>query len=268
MKKQWIERKTPKYSTIAYLLHYSYFNEYPKNAEKFIWGIPSKHEGFRDREISALVTSFIYDGSRKSMKAAMEVDSMFGGSPLKWFAKKRHCDMILCKDQDKVIYNKITIKTLYFFFCEVYTLYSQYGSVRRRFESCSFDTLEENVLTAFSPLSPFKGKSFEATNKRNLFLFFMAHCFSDYRIDEHELIAPLFESQLSTCKRLEVISDTGKLNKETAIELTDNLRWFSEQHPLTFWVGIFAYQNAVREKDKMLSKLHKMKLTRRKFNKR
>lgn len=268
MKKQWIERKVPKYSTIAYLLHYSYFNEYPKNKEKFIWGISSKYEEFRDREISALVTSFIYDGSQKSIKAVMEVDVMFKGSPLKWLAKKQHCSMILETDQDKVIYGKIDTKALYYFFCDVYTLYSQYGSIYKRFQACTFDTLEENMETTFSMLSPFKGKSFEASNKRNMFMFLMAHCYNDYNVDEHQLVAPLFETQLVTCRTMGLISEKGKLDRNTAVELTDNLRWFSEQHPLTFWVGIFAYQDAVRTKDKMVAKLHKMKLTRRKFNKR
>jgi hypothetical protein len=117
-------------------------------------------------------------------------------------------------------------------------------------------------------LSHFKGKSFEASNKRNMFMFLMAHCYNDYMIDEHQLVAPLFETQLFTCRTMGLISEKGKLDRNTAVELTDKLRWFSEQHPLTFWVGILAYQNAVREKDKMVSKLHMMKLTRRKFNKR
>jgi hypothetical protein len=150
----------------------------------------------------------------------------------------------------------------------VYTLYSQYGSIYKRFQACAFDTLEENLETTFSMLSPFKGKSFEASNRRNMFMFLMAHCYNDYKVDEHQLVAPLFEMQLATCRTMGLISEKVKLDRNTAVELTDNLRWFSEQHPLTFWVGIFAYQDAVRTKDKMVSKLHKMKLIRRKFNKR
>jgi hypothetical protein len=96
----------------------------------------------------------------------------------------------------------------------------------------------------------------------------MAHCYNDYEVDESQIIVPLFERQLYTCKQLRLLPDSAMVNMKSAIELTDNLRWFSENHPITFWVGILAYQNAVREEDKMLKKLAKMKLTRRKFNKR
>lgn len=269
MAKQWVERKTPRYSTISFLLHYAYFNDYPKNKEKFIWGIPSKYENFKDREMSAITTCYIYDGSRKSIETADRVDQMFGGQPLKWLANKRHCTMILDNKQDKVVYGRIKMKDLYQFFCELYDMYAKYGSIRKRFELSLYDSVEERLSVALSILTPFKGNSMVAYNRRNLFIFMMAHCFDDYKVDEYQLVVPLYENQIATSKFLCLIPHESCLSRETAIELTDNLRWFSEQHPLTFWVGLTAYQNAVREEDRMLKKLvRKALVKRRKFRKR
>jgi hypothetical protein len=268
MKKQWIERKAPRYSTVSYLLHYAYFNEYPKNAEKFVWSIPMKYENLQDREISALTTCYIYDGTMKGLNAAIEVDKMFGGYPAQWFSRKRLLDMILCENQNEVIYGNIRIKDLFTFFTEVYKVFCGYKSIKNRLSLCKFDTLQENIKVAFSGISAFGGDKYIHFARRNLFLTMMAHCYNDYEVDESQIIVPLFERQLYTCKQLRLLPDSAMVNMKSAIELTDNLRWFSENHPITFWVGILAYQNAVREEDKMLKKLAKMKLTRRKFNKR
>lgn len=268
MKKQWIERKAPRYSTVSYLLHYAYFNEYPKNAEKFVWSIPMKYENIQDRELSALTTCYIYDGTMKGLNAAIEVDKMFGGYPAQWFSRKRLLDMILCENQNEVIYGNIRIKDLFTFFTEVYKVFCGYKSIKNRLSLCKFDTLQENIKVAFSGISAFGGDKYIHFARRNLFLTMMAHCYSDYEVDESQIIVPLFERQLHTCKHLRLLSESAKVDMKSAIELTDNLRWFSENHPITFWVGVLAYQNAVREEDKMLKKLAKMKLTRRKFNKR
>lgn len=268
MKKQWIERKAPRYSTVAYLLHYAYFNEFPKNADKFVWSIPLKYEHLVDREISALTACYIYDGTIQGLKAAFEVDKTFNGNPFHWLSKSRMLDMMLCENQNEVVYQNIRIKDLFTFFTEIQTIIRGYKSIKNRLSLCRFDTLQENIKVALSYVSAFGGDKYIHFARRNLFLFMMAHCYNDYEVDESQIIAPLFERQLYTCKQLRLLPFEAKVNKEYAIELTDNLRWFSETHPMTFWVGVLAYQNAVREEDKMLKKLAKMKLTKRKFNKR
>jgi hypothetical protein len=176
--------------------------------------------------------------------------------------------MILCENQNEVIYGNIRIKDLFTFFTEVYKVFCGYKSIKNRLSLCKFDTIQENIKVVFSGISAFGGDKYIHFARRNLFLTMMAHCYNDYEVDESQIIVPLFERQLYTCKQLRLLPDSAMVNMKSAIELTDNLRWFSENHPITFWVGILAYQNAVREEDKMLKKLAKMKLTRRKFNKR
>lgn len=268
MKPVYIQRKVPRYSTIAYILHYAYINDYPKNADKFIWGIPAKYTNIKDREISAIVSSYIYDGTEKSLKAAMKVDAMFGGKPFDWMARKNYCDMMVDQNQMKQIYGRITITDLYWLFRELYTLYAQYGSIYKRFKASSLDTLQQNIEYTFSVLTPFNGKSVEHLSRRNLFFIMMAHCYDDYRIDESQLIAPLYKRMMSTCKILRLIEGSSTICKDTATELTDNLRWFSESHPVTFWMGVIGYIEAVREKDKALTKLAKQRLIRHHFRKR
>ena len=268
MKSQWVERKTPRYSTIAYLLHYSYHNDFPKNADGFVCGIPMKYEKLQDREISALVTCYIYDGTDKSLEVAREVDKMFDGSPIKWLAKDRHCDMIIGKNKEEVIYGDITTLKLFFLLREIRLFYTMYESIGRKLQFCSFDNLQRNIAEALSTISQFSDKCYVHIARRNLFLFMMAHCFNDYEVDESQIIVPLYERQLSTCRQLRLLDKTAKADLISAIEITDRLRWFSENHPMTFWVGLIAYQRAVKCKDKALKRLAKSKLIRHKFNKR
>lgn len=268
MKKQWIERKPPRYSTIAYILHYAYKNDYPKNSEKFVWGIPSKYTHIKDREISAIVSSYIYDGTQKSLKAARSVDAMFDGKPFEWLASEKHCEMMMQQNQMRQIYGRITVTDLYWLFRELKTLYANYGSIYKRFSLCKLDTLQDNIECALSVLTPFCGKSVEHFSRRNLFFIMMAHCYNDYKIDESQLIVPLYGRLISTCKALGLLEKKDKLQKDTAILLTDNLRWFSEKHPTTFWIGIFGYMEALREYDNELCKLAKSPLVRHGFRKR
>lgn len=268
MKSQWIERKTPRYSTIAYLLHYSYHNDYPKNADSFVWGIPMKYEKLQDREISALITCYIYDGTDKSIDAARRVDEMFGGHPAQWFSRKRPLDMILCENQNEIIYGKVRVKDLFTFFTELYKIFCGYKSIKNRLNLCRLNTLQDNIKVALSSLPAFGGDEYMHFARRNLFLFMMAHCFNDYEVDGSQIIVPLYERQLSTCRQLRLLDKSAKADLTSAIELTDRLRWFSENHPMTFWVGLIAYQRAVKCKDKALKRLAKSKLIRHKFNKR
>ena len=268
MRPTYIQRKVPRYSTISFIQHYAYINDYPKNSEKFIWGIPSKYTHLKDREISAIVCAYIYDGTEKSMNAVREVDAMFKGRPFDWMAGNGHSDMMLEQNQMRQIYGRITVADLYWFFRELRTLYSQYGSIYRRFKASSLDTLQQNIEYTLSVLTPFNGKSVEHLSRRNLYFIIMAHCYDDYRIDESQLIAPLYERMMYPCKLLKLIGEDNTLCKDTATELTDNLRWFSERNPITFWVGILGYIAAVREKDKKLQTLAKSGLIRHRLRKR
>jgi hypothetical protein len=268
MIKRRIERQAPRYSTIAYLLHYAYHNDYPKNADSFGWGIPMKYDTLQDREVSALVTCYIYDGSEKSVNAARKIDEMFNGSPIKWLASDRHCDMILKTNQNEVVYGNITTLKLFFLFREIRLFYTMYESIRKKLQYCNFESLQQNIIVALSTISQFSDNCYIHFARRNLFLFMMAHCYNDYNVDESQIVAPLFEGQLYTCKHLHLLSADSRLCVKTATELTDRLRWFSEEHPMTFWVGLTAYQRAVKCKDKALKKLAKSKLIRHKFNKR
>ena len=268
MKSTYIQRKVPRYSTISFIQHYAYINDYPKNSDKFIWGIPSKYTHLKDREISAIVCAYIYDGTEKSMNAVREVDAMFKGRPFDWMAGNGHSDMMLEQNQMRQLYGRITVADLYWFFRELRTLYAQYGSIYRRFKASSLDTLQQNIEYTLSLLTPFNGKSVEHLSRRNLFFIIMAHCYDDYKIDESQLIVPLYGRLISTCKALGLLEKKNKIQKDTAILLTDNLRWFSEKHPTTFWIGIFGYMEALREYDNELCKLAKSPLVRHRFRKR
>ena len=268
MKPVYIQRKVPKYSTISYLLHYSYKNEYPKNAEKFIWGIPSKYRHIKDREISAIISAYIYDGTKRSLMAAQSVDEMFNGKPFEWLAMNRHNDMMLEQNQMRQIYKRTTNTDLYWLFRELKTLYAQYGSIRNRFNLFSLPTLQENIRHTLSVLTPFNTDDVIELSRRNMFFIMMSHIFNDYRLDESQLLAPMYSGLICTCGALGLITKSPTLKKESLTELTDNLRWFSENHPITFWVGILGYLVAVNENDKDLQCLAKKPLVRHRFKKR
>ena len=61
---------------------------------------------------------------------------------------------------------------------------------------------------------------------------------------------------------------SSKYDKYVFNEMTDNLKWFSEQHPLTFWVGFVAYVEADRKRDRIIKKFATMDIKRHRFKKR
>ena len=265
---KYIDRKEPRYRTASAILHCSYLNDYPKNADMFVWGIPRKYEKARDREISAIVTCYIYDGTKASISAARKVDAMFRGSPFNFIAKGFHCTMMLDKDQDEVVYKDIRIKGLYIFLKGVTDIYKKYGSIYRAYSLSKSDSPLQNVTYALNVGDIFSDGSTLSMTRKCMFLFMMCHCFDDYKADSSKLLAPVYECHIYYGRKLGLIDNSSKYDKYVFNEMTDNLKWFSEQHPLTFWVGFVAYVEADRKRDRIIKKFATMDIKRHRFKKR
>lgn len=265
---KYIDRKEPRYRTASAILHCSYLNDYPKNADMFVWGIPRKYEKARDREISAIVTCYIYDGTKASIAAARKVDAMFRGSPFNFIAKGFHCTMMLDKDQDEVVYKDIRIKGLYIFLKGVTDIYKKYGSIYRAYSLSKSDSPLQNVTYALNVGDIFSDGSTLSMTRKRMFLFMMCHCFDDYKADSSRLLAPVYDCHIYYARKLGLIDNSSKYDKYVFNEMTDNLKWFSEQHPLTFWVGFVAYVEADRKRDRIIKKFATMDIKRHRFKKR
>lgn len=265
---KYIDRKEPRYRTASAILHCSYLNDYPKNADMFVWGIPRKYEKARDREISAIVTCYIYDGTKASIAAARKVDAMFRGSPFNFIAKGFHCTMMLDKDQDEVVYKDIRIKGLYIFLKGVTEIYKKYGSIYRAYSLSKSDSPLQNVTYALNVGDIFSDGSTLSMTRKCMFLFMMCHCFDDYKADSSRLLAPVYDCHIYYGRKLGLIDNSSKYDKYVFNEMTDNLKWFSEQHPLTFWVGFVAYVEADRKRDRIIKKFATMDIKRHRFKKR
>lgn len=265
---KYIDRKEPRYRTASAILHCSYLNDYPKNADMFVWGIPRKYEKARDREISAIVTCYIYDGTKASIAAARKVDAMFRGSPFNFIAKGFHCTMMLDKDQDEVAYKDIRIKDLYIFLKGVTCIYKKYGSIYRAYSLSKSDSPLQNVTYALNVGDIFSDGSTLSMTRKCMFLFMMCHCFDDYKADSSRLLAPVYDCHIYYGRKLGLIDNSSKYDKYVFNEMTDNLKWFSEQHPLTFWVGFVAYVEADRKRDRIIKKFATMDIKRHRFKKR
>lgn len=265
---KYIDRKEPRYRTASAILHCSYLNDYPKNADMFVWGIPRKYEKARDREISAIVTCYIYDGTKASIAAARKVDAMFRGSPFNFIAKGFHCTMMLDKDQDEVVYKDIRIKGLYIFLKGVTDIYKKYGSIYRAYSLSKSDSPLQNVTYALNVGDIFSDGSTLSMTRKCMFLFMMCHCFDDYKADSSRLLAPVYNCHIYYGRKLGLIDNSSKYDKYVFNEMTDNLKWFSEQHPLTFWVGFVAYVEADRKRDRIIKKFATMDIKRHRFKKR
>lgn len=264
----YIERKEPRYRTASAILYCSYHNEYPKNADMFVWSIPCKYEKARDREISAIVTCYIYDGTKASITAARKVDAIFCGSPFNFIAKGLHCSMMLERDQDEVIYKDIKVKDLYMFLRCVVLIYKKYGSIYKAYSLSKTDSPLQNVTYALNVGNIFSDGSTLSMTRKCMFLFLMCHCFDDYKADSSKLLDPVYDCHIYYGRKLGLIDNSSKYDKDVFYELTDNLKWFSEQHPLTFWVGFVAYVEADRKRDKILKKFATMDIKRRRLKKR
>lgn len=265
---KYIDRKEPRYRTASAILHCSYLNDYPKNADMFVWGIPRKYEKARDREISAIVTCYIYDGTKASIAAARKVDAMFRGSPFNFIAKGFHCTMMLDKDQDEVVYKDIRIKGLYIFLKGVTDIYKKYGSIYRAYSLSKSDSPLQNVTYALNVGDIFSDGSTLSMTRKCMFLFMMCHCFDDYKADSSRLLAPVYDCHIYYGRKLGLIDNSSKYDKYVFNEMTDSLKWFSEQHPLTFWVGFVAYVEADRKRDRIIKKFATMDIKRHRFKKR
>lgn len=265
---KYIDRKEPRYRTASAILHCSYLNDYPKNADMFVWGIPRKYEKARDREISAIVTCYIYDGTKASIAAARKVDAMFRGSPFNFIAKGFHCTMMLDKDQDEVVYKEIRTKDLYIFLKGVTYIYKKYGSIYKAYSLSKSDSPLQNITYALNVGDIFSDGSTLSMTRKCMFLFMMCHCFDDYKADSSRLLAPVYDCHIYYARKLGLIDNSSKYDKYVFNEMTDNLKWFSEQHPLTFWVGFVAYVEADRKRDRILKKFATMDIKRHRFKKR
>lgn len=266
--KQYIERKSLQYRFISGILHYSYFHEFPKNKDLYIWGIPSEYPTLRDREVSALASCFIYDGTPKSLEAARRLDKIFCGEPYRYIMEKRFVGFIMVENQDEPFYDYLTVKDVYKFFVDLHTLFSISPTVYLSYAMAEGDIPFQKMKKVLGKIRRFDWRYPHSYARINLYLFMMAHCFSDYRLDESQLLAPLFERQFSVCKVIGLITPRTKYNVNSTIELTDNLKWFSERHPMTYWIGVVAYIDAYRAKDKLINKFSKMRLKKHFFKKR
>lgn len=268
MATQYIERPSPTYRSCVAISRIAHYYEYPKGAERFIWGIPSKYSSLADREISALVSCWIYDGSRKSLEIARQIDSIFDGSPSKFVLQRKHVIWLMSQIQDDVVYDNIKIADCYNLLVCIHQIYTRYGSIRTAMELAKADTIHEKILNILSPIFRFKGSSINSEGRRNLFLFMMVHCFEEYDIPSTELKAPLFEAVvIPNARSLNII--TKKTKKKQYVEVvTNNLKWFSEQYPMTFWIGIAAYSEYQKEHPKLFKKFAQQTVVLRRFKKR
>lgn len=259
---------SPTFRTIAALIEISYFNEYPKNKEKFIWGIPSKYSDFRDREISALCSCWIYDFSKTSFKAAMVLDEIMCGTPYKFVWNRGFDYFIMGVDQNETLYKGIKMYDVYRMFETLHILIRRYHSLKGAFSCATKDIPYDEAHAVLSCIKEFNGKTINSQGRINLFLFMMTHCYDDYDYQSSMLQPPLFDSRiLPTCKALNLIDKSIK-KTELINKVSSSLAWFSKKNPMTFWVGIATYNEFVKENKNKAKKFSTMKLVRHPFKKR
>ena len=268
MAKRFIERESLQYRFISGIKHYSYFHEDPRSKDLYIWGIPSEYPTLRDREVSALASCFIYDGTEKSLESARKLDRLFCGEPYKYIMEKRFVGFIMVENQDETFYDYLTVKDIYKFFVDLHTLFSLTPTVYLSYVVSEGDIPFEKMKRVLNGIRRFDWRYPHSYARINLFLFMMAHCFCDYKLDESQLLAPMFQRHFAVCKSIGLIKSKGKFSTKSTYELTENLKWFSERHPMTYWVGVVAYIDAYRAKDKLINKFSKMKLKKHSFRKR
>ena len=88
-------------------------------------------------------------------------------------------------------------------------------------------------------------------------------------LDSSTLKPPLFKYHIiPTCKALSLITNEDK--KDTYVgKVTDYLKWFSEEHPMTFWTWIAMYKVFAKEYPKEFRKFaKKYKVTKHIYRKR
>ena len=182
--------------------------------------------------------------------------------------EKRYVGFVMVEDQDAIFYDDLSIKDIYMFFVDLNIFFTMYPTLYLAYVMEDGDSPYEIMKKVLGRFKRFDAKFPQSHARINLYLFMMVHCFSDYRMDESQLLAPLFETHFALCKDIGLITPKTKYTINSTIELTENLKWFSEQHPMTYWVGVVAYIDAYRAKDKLINKFSKMRLKKHNFRKR
>lgn len=261
-----IQRPSPTYKACVAITRISSYFEYPKHMEKFIWGIPCKYNNILDQEVSALCSCWIYDGSRQSLKVAKVVDSWFNKSPFKFLANKEYNDWLLNNNQESVVYERITIKDCYVFFCKLREIIGSYKGIKNALRLIDLPSYTDRLRYILKDIPRFSNGSTDAEGRLNLFFFIMEHCLDQYGLNQSTLKAPLFEkSILPNCRELKIL----KKEEDDAVDLvTSHLKWFSEKYPMTFWVGLASYKEYARCEPNLSKKLSKMRLAKHRFKKR
>lgn len=267
MKRPYIERPVLTYRNIVAIREIANEYDYPKNTEGMIWGIPHKYDNPLDREISALCCSWIYDGTKHSLDAALEMDSWFKGSPSEFIIGKKFTFWIMQQEQDLQVYNAVTIRHCYYLFAWMKDFYSKFKSICAMIDTESDLIPYEQMQKIIGGIDAFNGKSTNSTGRINLFLFMMVHCFDQINLDASQLRPPLFEHNiLPSCRALGIL--TKKDKKKVWVErVYEHLLWFSEENPMTYWVGIAAYNRYLKERPIRSKKFASMKLKRYKYRK-
>lgn len=268
MKQQRIERPSPSYRSCVAISRIAYYYEYPKHKELFIWGIPSKYEVLTDREISSLCCCWIYDGSSRSLKAAMEIDSWFEGNPTKFILGKQYVFWLMEQEQTRVVYDNVTIADCYKFFQFLFDVFKKHWSVKLALMLPEDKSVHEKLAQLLSPIYRFSKIRVDSEGRRNLFLFMMVHCFEDYDVPSIELLPPVFKAHILVNCRVMNIVNKKTPDRDLVRIIDEHLRWFSEKNPMTFWVGIAGYRMYEKDEPLLFKKLAKLKMTRHRFNKR
>ena len=267
-KKQWVRRPAPKYRSIVAILDVAYHYEYPKNMETCIWGIPAKYKKFPNREIVALTCMWLYDYTPKSLIGVKKVISWFKNNPYSFIMNKEYNYLMMECNQNEIIYGNINIKDCYYFFEWLYNILNLYGSFRNALLLSGITQPDEAVYNQIKALNGFNEKTTKTEAKINLFLFMMVHCYNDYNYDSSSLKPPLFNSVIiPNCKSLGLLSKKEKPDKYIS-KVTEYLKWFSEDHPMTFWVGVAMYRDYLRKFHNISKKFSSKTPVKHRFKKR
>lgn len=259
---------SPRYRTIVTLKEIGYINEYPKNKDKFIWGLPSKYEDFKDREISAFCTCWICDYTKKSFEAAYYLDEIMCGEPYNFVYNRGFDFFIMDVDQEETLYGIIKMADVYKMFDRLHQLIRKYKSIQNAFICNPKATPYEETLFTLSQFKEFNGRTIDSQGRINLFLFMMTHCYEDYNYDSSILLPPLFENRiLPNCRALSLIDKKTK-KKDILPRVTSMLQWFSKKNPMTYWIGLADYFDFVKENPKVARKFSSMRLIRHPYRKR
>ena len=267
--KPWVFRPIPRYRTIVAITDVACRYDYPKNKDKCVWGIAGKFKKKPNREIAALVCVWLCDWTTKSIEASRKVVSWLGDNPYAYIMKKEYNYMIMQCDQSEVIYKTIKRSDCWYFFEWIHGIVSRYGSFFYAMNMTGKPNHYDAAYELLKSIKGFKGRTTEAEAKINLFFYMMAHCFDDYQIDSSKLRPPLFKHHIiHTCKALFLLSKDDK--KDAYVDkVTDYLKWFSENHPMTFWTGIAMYNTFSKEYPKEFRKFaKKYKVTKHIYRKR